>query len=121
MMTSNVNINIYRPRQVVMGRPQRTSRQSIWDQIPGETLKSASVIVLSIVGIMLGITQLLVWQAAGTKSEIAGLLTSKDEIASTNVTLRAAKAQLLSKGQMQAVAAVKFDIHVPSQGQVHRM
>ncbi|BCO09696.1 hypothetical protein GF1_20720 [Desulfolithobacter dissulfuricans] len=119
-MTPGMNIRVYRPGPVHLGMRQQVSSRS--DELLPRRLHRpvAIVVVLGFVA-ALGAGQLMQWRTGSALRVMEQQQSRRVELGEENIRLLASRAKLASRQYVEAVAAVRFDLHAPGKNQVHRV
>jgi len=120
-MTSNMRVQIYRPRQVVLPKAKSRTRTGVSCRFPGGQGKVAAVMAGVALVLGLALTQVFHAQVTDLQARAEQLRTRNTAVANENVRLLAARAQVASKTQVAALAKTKLRLFEPDQGQVRRM
>lgn len=71
--------------------------------------------------LVLGCGQIFHWTIVKNCQKIDQLQMVSSELGTENINRLAKRAQLMSPKHVEAVAAVRFDLHAPTKGQVHHL
>lgn len=120
-MTSNINVHVYRPRQVILtkGNPRKNTLGSI--RLSPYRCKQLGMMVMAALIMGLGLTQFSRVRIIELQAKVGQLQTSNAVIAHENDRLVACGAQMASKEQVVALAQRKLKLFEPDQGQVRRL
>lgn len=107
----------------------RTMRPGLRQRVSARPAKRMSMEMRQAVSLTLGIALFLVlaggqffhWIAQNDYRQVVQLQAVSASLDSANINLRARKAGLMSPKHIEAVAAVRLDLHAPTSGQVHRL
>ena len=99
-------------RHPAAGRAKEMS--VVFRRAVGITLCAACMLVLAC-------GQIFHWAIVKDYHEIDQLRVVSSEFGTENINRLAKRAQLISPKHIEAVAAVRFDLHVPTEGQVHHL
>jgi len=115
-----MHVRIYRPRQVVLSKAKARKRSDafLFPRGQGKMLAAMAGVALAL---GLTLTQVFHGQMVDIRAEAELLQARNSAIASENVRLLAARAQVASKTQVTALAQTKLKLFEPDQGQVRRM
>lgn len=120
-MTSNISVRRYRPRQQVFAKAKSRRPNRLALHLPVEQVKMLGVMVAAALVLGLGLTQFFHGRMADMQAGAEQLRARNTAIATENIRLLAARAQVASKTQVAALAKNKLQLFEPDQGQVRRM
>lgn len=119
-MFVNAQIRPYGCQANIMGRSQRVAASHA-----GETsVQLRRVIIFSLCAalfLVMACGQFLHWRIMSSHQAAEQLQSASLVLNVDCLNLLAKRARLLTPEHVQAVAAVRLDLHVPGQGQVHRL
>ena len=120
-MRSNINVCVYRPRQVILatGSPRKHTLPSTC--LSPNQCKQLGVMVMAALAMGLGLTQFFHGKIVESQAKVGQLQASNTVIAHENNHLVATGAQVASRAQVVALARKKLKLFEPDQGQVRRM
>lgn len=119
-MIPSMNTRMYRPRSVTIGMRQQASFRS--GQILTKRMKKPLLLVLAAaLVIVFAVSQFMHWRIANADGRLQQLQVVRTDRGSENIKLLAQRAHLMSEQHITTVAAVKFDLQPPGEGQVKRL
>ncbi len=120
-MRPNIQVRVYRPRQVMLGmdKPRHKKRGSAL--LSANQCKQLGFMVVAAFAIGLVLTHVIHSRVTDLRGKADLLQTSYTGIAEENERLLATEAQLASKTQVVTLAKRKLKLYEPAQGQVRRM
>jgi len=83
--------------------------------------RAVGIILCSAFVLVLACGQIFHWAIAKDYREIGRLQIVASQLGTENINRLAKRAQLISPRHIEAVAAVRFDLHAPTEGQVHHL
>ena len=119
-MVTNVNVRNFRQKPMSL-TSTRPAKPGIRISFPAEYLRYllAAVVLAAVMGSIMSYG--LHGRILGARERVQQLRAENSIVATKNVHLLAARAQLASKLQVVALAEKKLKLFEPEKGQVHRM
>ena len=119
-MIVNAQIRSYRCQTKTAGIRQRVTANHTAEM--SVELRRAAIITLCVaLFLVMACGQLLHWKIMRGYLAMEELQSVSSALGAENINLLARRARLMSPGHVEAVAAVRLDLHVPSKGQVHSL
>lgn len=119
-MIVNAQIRPYRCRTRTVGIRQRVAANHSSEM--SAPLRRAVVLVLcAALFLVVACGQFLHWRIMKGSLVVEQLQSVSSDLAVENMDLLARRARLMSPEHVEAVAAVRFDLHEPGKDQVHRL
>ncbi|MBM9536033.1 hypothetical protein [Desulfobulbus alkaliphilus] len=119
-MVTNVQVRRYRPRQVIFN-PGRKQAARLDLAFSREQYKVLGILVAAALVLGLLITQIMHHRSQAATMEVERLQAMHASLGDEQVHLLAARAQLMSKAHILALAGTKFELFEPDATQVRRM
>ncbi len=119
-MITHVQPGRYRSRILRPGLRRRVAARRT-EEMSMELRRAVGITLCVALFFLLAGGQFFHWIIKNDYRQVDQLHAVAASLDSANITLRAKKAGLLSPKHIEAVAAVRFDLHVPVSGQVHRL
>ncbi len=119
-MIINAQTSQYRCRAMRPGLRQQVSARPAKKMSP-EMRQAVALTLGTALFLVLAGGQFFHWIAQNDYLQVAQLQAVSASLDSANINLRAKKAGLMSPKHIEAVAAVRLDLHAPTPGQVHRL
>lgn len=119
-MIPSMNSRMYRPRSVTIGMRRQMSSRS--GQVLTKRMKKPLVLVLAaaLIIVFAG-SQFMHWRIVNADDRFQQIQAVRTDMGSENIKLLAQRAHLMSEQHIASVAAVKFDLQLPGEGQVKRL
>ncbi len=119
-MIINVQTGQYRSRALRPGLRRRVVARRTREMSP-ELRRAAGITLCVGLFVLLAGGSFFHWISIKESSQISQLQAATAALDSANIELRARKAGLLAPKHIEAVAAVRFGLHAPVDGQYHRL
>ncbi|RUM40094.1 MAG: hypothetical protein DSY57_00250 [Desulfobulbus sp.] len=110
----------YRSRVLRPGLRRRVAVRRT-EEMSAELRRAVGITICAALFFLLAGGRFFHWITENEYRQVEQLHAVSASLDSANITLRAKKAGLLSPKHIEAVAAVRFGLHVPVSGQVHRL
>ena len=110
----------YRSRTLRPGLRRRVAARRM-PEMSAELRQAVGITLCVALFFLLAGGQFFHWVTGNDFQQVEQLHAVSASLDSANITLRAKKAGLLSPKHIEAVAAVRFGLHAPVSGQVHRL
>ena len=121
-MIPNMNSRMYRPGSVTIGMRQQMLSRSGHGQVLTKRMKKPLVLVLvTALIIVFTVSQFIHWRIVNADDRLQQIQAVRTDMGSENIKLLAQRARLMSEQHIASVAAVKFDLQLPGEGQVKRL
>ena len=119
-MFVNAQVRPYRYRTGAVGMRRRVAEHHTGEM--SAPMRRAVIIVLcAALFLVVAIGQFLHWRIMQGVRDVEQMQSVSSSLNAENVTLLARRARLMSPEHIEAVAAVRLDLHEPARGQVHRL
>jgi len=119
-MIVNAQTRPYRCQAKTMGRRQRVAANHA-GEMSVELRRAVTIALCAALFLVVACGQFLHWRIMSGHQEAEQLQSVSSALSLENINLLAKRARLMSPEHVEAVAAVRLDLHVPGKGQVHRL
>ena len=99
-------------------RQMATVRQ---EPLSRNLIKPSVVVVLAALAVVVALSQLFHWRIVHEQRTLEQLQTIRRDVGSENIRLLAARARLMSRHHVAAVAGVRLQLYSPEKRQLHRL
>ena len=113
------NIRTFRTPAAAFGMRQHVS--SVEEPLSGNMIRPMVVVLLVAITVVFSMSQLFHWRISHELTTLEQLQSVRRDVGSENISLLAARAQLMSTDHVEAVVAARMQLYRPEKGQVHRL
>jgi len=113
------NVRTFRSPAAVVG--MRQSISSAEESLSANMARPVLIVLLAAIAVVSVTSQFLQWQISHERAALEQLQAVRRDVGGENISLLAARAQLMSSGNLEAVAAARLQLYRPESGQVHRL
>ncbi len=118
-MMTNMNVRSFRPQTSSVGVRQRVVRTGqAWS---AELVQRMGLWLLLTLVVVMAAGQIMQWRISVVSERLERQEKIRAELGARHIGLLATRARLASRHRVEAVAAVKFGLKVPTKDQVHRL
>ncbi len=110
----------YRYQGAVTGIRQRAVSNSEREKMSAALKRAVIIALCAAFMLVFGASQLFYWKIMESHKAMVDLQTTVGVSSELNADLLTEREQLLMPQRIKAIAAVKFDLHVPLDSQIHR-
>jgi hypothetical protein len=119
-MIVNAQTRPYRRQAKTMGIHQRVAANHA-DEMSVPLRRAVIIALCTALFLVVACGQFLHWRIMSGHQAVTQLQSASSALSVENINLLATRARLMSSEHIEAVAAVRLDLHVPGKGQVHRL
>ncbi len=114
------NIRTFRAPATTLGMRQRVipGRQ---EPLSRDLTRAVAIVVVMAVMAVSSISQFIHWRYESDLETLAQLQSVRKTVGTENISVLAARARLLSKSHVEAVAAARLQLYSPEKGQLHHL